>query len=224
MINIEQKSIEISTYNKEGIGRYYKTPDGNFPSVTTILSNTSYKPWLIAWKNRVGEIEAARISKIATDRGEAVHSFAERYFNGEKNIWDEVKQAQKQHYDIYNMTYNLIQCVRKNVTEVYKQEMAVWHKNLLYAGRLDMVGLWKNEITIIDFKTSKHFKSSIDRDYYIQASFYAMAHNLMFRTMIKKFAILVTVQDREVQIFEGNILPYIPEVRLRVKQFYNIKK
>lgn len=220
MTNIEQKSIEISTYNKQGIGRYYKTPYGDFPSVTTILNNTSYKPWLEQWKKKVGEIEAARISKIATDRGEAVHSFAERYFNGEVDIWEEVKQAQKQHYDIYNMTYKLIECVKENINEVWKQELAVWHKKLQYAGRLDMVGIWKNEPTIIDFKTSKHFKSSIDKDYYIQVSCYAMAYNLMFQTTIKKFAILVTVQDREVQLFEGNIIPYMPEVKLRVNQFY----
>ena len=99
---IQQIPIKISTYNKQGIGRYYETPDGDFPSVTTILSNTTYKPWLEKWKQRVGEEEAARISKIATDRGEAVHSFAERYFNGETNIWEEVLASQKIHYDIYN--------------------------------------------------------------------------------------------------------------------------
>ena len=65
-------------------GRTYMTPDGDFPSMTTILGKTSdNQVWLQKWRERVGEEEADRISKEATDRGTLVHEYAEKYFNGE---------------------------------------------------------------------------------------------------------------------------------------------
>ena len=64
-------------------GRTYYTPDGAYPSITTILGKTADNTWLQKWIERVGEEEAARVSKEATDRGTLVHEYAERHFNGE---------------------------------------------------------------------------------------------------------------------------------------------
>ena len=36
-------------------GRTYHTPDGSYPSLTTIFGKTANNPWLEAWKARVGE-------------------------------------------------------------------------------------------------------------------------------------------------------------------------
>ena len=63
-------------------GRTYFTPDGDFPSITTLLGKTSdNQVWLQKWRERVGEEEANRISKEATDRGTLIHEYAEKYFN-----------------------------------------------------------------------------------------------------------------------------------------------
>ena len=62
-------------------GRTYHTPDGSYPSITTILGKTANNVWLQAWKDKVGEEEAARISKEATDRGTLIHEYAEKHFN-----------------------------------------------------------------------------------------------------------------------------------------------
>ena len=62
-------------------GRTYFTPDGDFPSITTLLGKTSdNQVWLQKWRERVGEEEANRISKEATDRGTLIHEYAEKYF------------------------------------------------------------------------------------------------------------------------------------------------
>jgi len=45
-------------------GRTYFTPDGKFPSITTILGKTSNQVWLQAWKDKVGEEEAAKAKEI----------------------------------------------------------------------------------------------------------------------------------------------------------------
>ena len=41
-------------------GRTYHTPDGSYPSITTILGKTSDQTWLLKWKERVGEEENHR--------------------------------------------------------------------------------------------------------------------------------------------------------------------
>jgi len=146
-------SITATTTSK---GRVYHTPDGDFPSVTTILGQTANNIWLQKWKEKVGEEEAARISKYATDRGEKVHSYLERFWNGEDINNELVNDFE--YDDIQNMTTNLIKATSNNITKSYEQEIAVWHKELGYAGRVDMVGQWRGEDAIIDFKTSKKKK------------------------------------------------------------------
>ena len=64
-------------------GRVYTTPTGTkYPSITTVLSILS-EDGIRAWRKRVGEEEANRISTRAANRGTAVHSITERYINNE---------------------------------------------------------------------------------------------------------------------------------------------
>jgi len=197
-------------------GRTYFTPDGDFSSVTTILGATANNQWLEAWKQKVGEEEAARISKLATDRGELVHEYLERYWNGD----DVFPTLSKETSDVVKMTTNLINATVKNVTDVRAQEIALWNSQLGYAGRVDMVAEWRGVLSVIDFKTSKKKKYKRDvTDYYIQCAAYAEAHNLMFGTNIEKLVILITTETGIVQGFYGNRVHYLPELKYRVNQF-----
>ena len=151
-------------------GRTYSTPDGKFPSITTILGKTSNQVWLQAWKDKVGEEEAARISKEATDRGTLVHEYAEKFFNKE-----------------------------------------------------NMVGEWKGIPAIIDFKTSRKKKYIRQiKDYFLQCTGYAYAHNELYNTNIKKIVIAITVENNEPQIFETNALVHVPDLKYRIAQFYKL--
>ena len=61
-------------------GRQYVGQDENpVPSVTTILSETGDKSALIAWRKRVGEAEAQRISNESAGLGTKVHKALEKY-------------------------------------------------------------------------------------------------------------------------------------------------
>ena len=54
-------------------GRTYLTPEGNrYPSITTVLSILS-RDSIAAWRARVGEEEANKVSYRASTRGTAVH-------------------------------------------------------------------------------------------------------------------------------------------------------
>jgi ATP-dependent exoDNAse (exonuclease V) beta subunit len=193
-------------------GRTYHTPDGSYPSLTTILGKTANNPWLEQWKARVGEEEAARVSKEATDRGTIVHSFAERHFNGE-SIWEDLKA---QPVDIRQMSRDLIKIVEPGIDEIWGQEQILWSNKYKYAGRTDMVGVWKGRPAIIDFKTSKKAKQSTQiRDYFIQCCGYAVAHNEMYGTGIKDIVVAITIDGKEPQIFEKTAPPFLYELQKR---------
>ena len=62
----------LKTINTEK-GRRYETPDGKlYPSVTTILSHKN-KPFINAWRKRVGAKEADKISRQSAARGTSIH-------------------------------------------------------------------------------------------------------------------------------------------------------
>lgn len=198
-------------------GRIYFTPDGNFPSITTILGKTSNNIWLQRWIDKVGEEEAARISKIATDRGSLVHSYAERFFNNE----DITSDLSRENYDVILMSKGIINQVRNGLTELWSQEAPLWSKELKFAGRADMIGTWKQVPSIIDFKTSKKKKSGTDiKDYFLQTTGYAFAHNELFNTRIYNLVIIIAIENGDVQVFEKSIAPFIPDLRNRIGQYY----
>ena len=53
---------ELKTKNIDG-KRHYVTPNGNYPSVTTVTS-LAIKDGIKAWRERVGEQEANKISNL----------------------------------------------------------------------------------------------------------------------------------------------------------------
>ena len=208
-----QYNIEAETLPS---GRTYFTPDGKFPSITTILGKTANQTWLQAWKDRVGEEEANRISKKATDRGTLIHEYAERYFNSEEIFIDLVKESS----DVIQMSKDLIRITESGVEEIWGQEQILWNNKLCYAGRCDMVGIWNGIPSIIDFKTSKKTKYIKQiKDYFIQCCAYAVAHNQMFGTGIRNIVILITVDGKDPQCFETSAVPFLSDLKLRINEY-----
>jgi genome maintenance exonuclease 1 len=202
-------------------GRIYITPDGNFPSITTILGKTANNIWLDRWRERVGQEEADRISKLATDRGTAVHSYLERHWNKEPIHGDLVKES----LHTIHMVKSLIDVTQKKIETVYAQEIALWSPTLRCAGRVDKVCRWLGEDAILDYKTSKKVKNVITdiKDYRLQICFYVTAHNELFpNKQIKKGIILIAVENKDPQVVEFDVRPYVPELKMRINQYYKL--
>ena len=69
-------------------GRKYHTPEGiDLPSITTCLSILS-RDGIAAWRKRVGEEEANRISRVASTRGTKVHEIIEKYIDNKEDYKD----------------------------------------------------------------------------------------------------------------------------------------
>jgi genome maintenance exonuclease 1 len=174
-------------------GRQYVGEDEKpVPSVTTILGDTGDKTALIAWRKRVGEAEATRISTESAGLGTKVHNALEKFI-----LQEDYEIKGNNHISVMakNMVNEMIDKGLVKVNELYGVEVGLIAEGL-YAGTADGIGMYEGDEAIIDFKTAKKMKKRewID-DYFMQGCAYALAHNEMFDTDIKKVAILMV--DRE---------------------------
>jgi CRISPR/Cas system-associated exonuclease Cas4 (RecB family) len=177
-------------------GRVYTDPDNNtYPSITTVLSILS-EDAIKAWKARVGEEEANRISKTASNRGTAVHDLLERYVNNESDFDKEVESHIMQSF------YDVKPVLDKCLTKVYAQEAGLYSERLGVAGRVDCVGEWNGIDSIIDYKTSKKLKKKewID-SYFMQSTAYAIMWEERTGIPINQIVVVIAVDNEEPQIF-----------------------
>lgn len=174
-------------------GRQYVGEDENpVPSVTTVLDKTSDKTALIAWRKRVGEAEATRISTESAGLGTKVHNSLEKYVLGEE--W-EIKGNNHISIMAKTMVDEMVDKGLSQVDEMWGVEVGLIATGL-YAGTADGIGMFNGEPSIIDFKTAKKIKKrEWIEDYFLQGCAYALAHNEMFESKIKQVAILMI--DRE---------------------------
>lgn len=186
----EYKPLE-RTDGKHG-RRYIVGEDRPLPSVTTILSKTKDMTHLKAWVARVGEKEAERIKTEASGIGQGMHTNLERYILGED---------MKGSFMAQTLAKVIIAQGLPKVDEVWGTEVAVFAKGL-YAGTTDLVGLHEGVPAIMDFKNSlKDKKKEWIDDYFMQLAAYAMAHNEMFGTDIKKGVVMIATRDAKYQEF-----------------------
>jgi|TARA_A100001011_G_scaffold199283_1_gene207541 ATP-dependent exoDNAse (exonuclease V) beta subunit len=167
------EDVDLGYYDLEAVttdkGRHYEDPDGNkYPSITTVLSILSEEA-IQAWRARVGEEEANRISTQASTRGTKVHNIIEEYLkNNPDYLKDELPHNIQTFKDIQPI---LDECV----TKIYRQEAPLYSKHLGVAGRVDLVGQWKGIDSIIDWKTSRKFKKKEwISSYFMQCAAYAI--------------------------------------------------
>ena len=174
-------------------GRQYVGDDEKpVPSVTTVLDKTGDKTALIAWRKRVGEAEATRISTESAGLGTKVHNSLEKFVLGEE--W-EVKGNNVISVMAKSMVDEMVEKGLSQVDEIWGVEVGLIAEGL-YAGTSDAIGIWNGKPAIIDFKTAKKIKKrEWIEDYFLQGCAYALAHNEMFDSEIKQVAILMV--DRE---------------------------
>jgi genome maintenance exonuclease 1 len=89
--------------------------------------------------------------------------------------------------------------------EVWGVEVPLYADGL-YAGTTDLIGVHTGSDAIVDFKNARSKrKPEWVEDYGIQTAAYAMAHNEMFGTSIKKGVVMLCTHDAEYQefVFEG---------------------
>ena len=206
MINITKK-YDYKELKRQSIDgkRLYENPYGDpVPSVTTILSATQpaeKRQALANWRKRVGTEEAQRITTTAANRGTVMHNILEHWALGEYETYNPGNNIV--HRQAKDMAQVVIDNIENDVNEIWGTEVNLCAANL-YAGTTDLVGMYKDKPTIMDFKqTNKPKKREWIDDYFLQGAAYALAHNEMFETKIENIAIFMCSGDCEWQLFES---------------------
>lgn len=182
----------LKRIQQDGSRKYTDGSSQPVPSVTTVLSETADKTHLIAWRKRVGEAEAQRITTESANWGTKVHDSLEKYALGEDY---EVKGNNLIQHMARSAVELMIREGLSQVDELWGVEVGLIAEGL-YAGTSDAVGMFNGVPSIIDFKTAKKIKKrEWIEDYFLQGCAYALAHNEMFGSNIRQVAILMV--DRE---------------------------
>lgn len=180
--------------------RLYATPDGfKVPSVTTILDKTKpaeAREALANWKKAVGEKKAQEIVTEAAGRGTRMHKFLEDYIKGET-----LKDTVTNPYALQSlvMARKVIKDGFPLIKEVWGSEVPLYFPEL-YAGTTDCVGIHDGQESILDFKqTNKPKKLEWIEDYFLQLTAYALAHNEVHGTNIRKGVVMMCVRPPEIE-------------------------
>lgn len=213
---IEHNIPEINQINSE-TGRKYSTPDGKYyPSVTTVLSFQE-KPELIAWRKRVGDAEANRISRIASTKGSKVHLACENYLLGKETIWGIAESDARESFQAFIP-------VLEKVTTVHAMETRMWSDKLEVAGTVDLIAEIDGELTILDWKTSSRYKRKEDiPDYFKQMASYSVMFYERTGIAIPNMTIQMTVPEIGLLTFKEKVKDWVPEFIAARKLFKQIK-
>jgi len=193
--------------------RHYITPDGNmYPSITTVLSaDPEKKKSLQVWRDKVGEERANRICQRAAKRGTAMHLICERYIDEEE---DYTREAMPDAISMFRSIKPFIDETEK----VILQEAQLFSDKLKTAGRCDLLGVWRDKVTVVDFKQSNKPKKRewID-NYFMQSSFYSYAFYEMTGIPVTQIAIMVAVENARPQLF-------VEKPRDWIEQYWNLRQ
>lgn len=184
--------------------RLYSCPNGErLPSVTTILSATKSeesRKALDNWRKYKGAEKAAEITATAGSRGTRMHKYLENYVQN-----DTIGIPGTNPYSIqaHNMAKVIIEHGLSKVSTYFGSEVSL-HFPGLYAGTTDLVmELQDGTLAIGDYKqTNKPKKKEWVEDYRCQLVSYALAHNELYGTNIRRGIILMCSVDLQFQTFE----------------------
>ena len=192
------------TRGQENGKRFYQTPDGQkYPSVTTVTGLLT-RDHIKLWRERVGEEVANKISSVAARRGTKMHSLFEQYLRAEEELVFEniLDQAM----------FNAVQPVLDDIVPI-ALEAGMYSDSLQMAGQVDCVGLWDDELCIIDFKTSAKYKEEYMADpWFHQMTAYAIMVEELTGEEIDSVVAVVAVDGGGVQVFEADPREYVEKL------------
>lgn len=174
-------------------GRVYQTPSGrSYPSVTSVLGILG-KAEIHAWRARVGEEEANRISARAARRGTAIHSLCEDYLLN--------KEVKPGPFDLES--FKSISPYLDKINNIHCLETKLYSDYLQVAGTVDCIAEYEGKLSIIDFKTSKRVKTRDDiHGYFMQTAAYAVMFEERTGIPVGRLVILMAVDDHETLVFK----------------------
>ena len=191
--------VPIERETIDGV-RYYKAMGADdfvkLPSITSVISHRNREKFK-AWRAKVGEQEANNITRKATHRGTDAHTLIEEHLNNvEPSEMSKVLPLSEFLFKQTKPTLN-------RINNILCQEQSLWSFEIGIAGSVDCIAEFDGELSIIDFKTSAKPKPrEWIEDYFVQCAAYACMLYEMKGIMVKKFVIIMTCENGEVEVYE----------------------
>ena len=210
--------FELEANTIDGV-RYYTLPSGKkAPSITSITS--FYNRQIFKnWREKVGEEQANKITKVATDRGTKFHDLVEKYLSNEdisslKNVLPTTKARWIAAREALN-----------NIDNIHALEKPLYSEYFGIAGRVDCIAEYEGELAVIDFKTSKKIKpEKWLENYFVQETAYACMYFEMTGISVKKIVTLMVADNGDVKVYEKrNKGEYIKLLTKYIKEFVTHK-
>ena len=217
-MNTEINWPELVVHSHNGM-RFYETPDGNkYPSITTVLGKQPGKQkGLQAWRQRIGEEQARIVSGKAARRGTAFHNICEDYLNG----MDDIAHHKEKNFLAWCMFGEMKSHLDEKINKVVLQEQSMFSPKYKVAGRCDFIGVYKDTLAVVDFKTTTTpKKEEWIEDYFIQCSAYASMYEEHTGETIEDIVIMMVAEDGQVQIYEKKAADYLPKLEEMMDEFY----
>ena len=226
--NYDRKLLpELPKLVRTNIGgrRHYETPNGSYPSVTTVLSIRN-KEGIYAWRKRVGDEEANRITKRATTRGTHFHNLLEQYFLNEIDDLDTFcATALAKNPAVWYLFLEAVQVLEKKINNIYCIEDYLYSDEYKIAGAVDMIAEYDGVVSVIDFKTSNsEKKEEWIENYFIQGTAYAKMFTERTGIPCSQLVIFIVPDSGTPQIFTKSVDDYTPLLITAIEDFNNYQK
>lgn len=177
--------------------RVYSTPDGIFPSVTTVVGWEKQKQFA-DWRKK-----NSKESQRVCDRGTLLHSKVESYLlNEEVDITPD------------DELFNLLKKEVDHINNIRAIEQPLWGKITGLAGRVDCIAEYKKELSVIDFKASTYPKKKADiENYFCQAAAYSLLWQERTGESVPNIVILIANEQGFCQIYKEKTINFIDPLK-----------
>jgi len=211
-INLGYDDLDAQILNNK---RIYNTPDGDFPSVTSVLSILNEEA-IAKWRERVGEEEANRVSGRAASRGTKVHSIIEDYLDG--------KDTTEYLPHIRQSLANVQPILDNRIGRIFGIEVPLYSRHLGLAGRCDCIGEFDGVVSILDWKTSRYPKKKEKiSNYFCQMAAYAIMFEERTGMPVTNLAVVMDVDGHEPLVFKEHRDNWTEMLHNTIKE-YNSRK
>jgi genome maintenance exonuclease 1 len=188
--------------------RFYVTPEGNrYPSVTTVTGYAK-KAFFAEWRKNNPE-EAKRVSV----RGTRFHSLVEKYLNNEEMDRKKINFA-----DLF--LFSQAESEIDKIDNIHLLETTLWSDVLKLAGRVDCIADYEGSLSVIDFKSASKEKPPSDiKEYFMQATAYAIMYQERYGKAIDNIVIIMSSEDGMVNVYQRNPVDYVKDLFDTIKEY-----
>lgn len=185
---VPTRSIETGMYHAAG---------KEYPGITRVLSILSTDD-IAAWKQRIGQEEADRISRKSALRGTKFHTYCENYLTNKFDPFWGANFDTPLHRQMFINSLDYL----NNIDDIHLIETRLWSEHLRIAGTVDCIARYNGKLSVIDFKTAKgEKKEEWIESYFMQAAGYSIMFEERTKIPVANIVIIVAVEGMPTQVF-----------------------